>query len=146
MAKAGFEPVPGWECLYIHRLLCMFLTVYVGDFHMAGRKHDLPEAWQALRGAGLDLESSQPFNGNTYLGCQQYHTPTSQPLRQAKHKTWETIANTKTFVFVDETMLPSSLRANKTSAAAISTQRDGASVAGPQDNEEPIASHQCNGE
>ena len=34
--KAGFEKIPGWECLYVHRKQKLFLSVYVDDFRMAG--------------------------------------------------------------------------------------------------------------
>ena len=30
--KAGFERVPGWECLFVHRLWKLWLSVYVDDF------------------------------------------------------------------------------------------------------------------
>lgn len=35
--ERGFEPVKGWECLYVHRNDKLFLSVYVDDFKMAGK-------------------------------------------------------------------------------------------------------------
>ena len=34
----GFEPVIGWECLYVHREKHLVLSVYVDDFKLAGER------------------------------------------------------------------------------------------------------------
>ena len=68
--RCGFEKVKGWESLYLHRKLQVFLGVYVDDFHLAGRKKNLPEVWRLLK-EEIDLDPPVPFNGNTYLGCLQ---------------------------------------------------------------------------
>ena len=39
--KAGFEKIPGWECLLVHRRKQLFLSVYVDDFRMAGQNREL---------------------------------------------------------------------------------------------------------
>ena len=36
--SAGFEPVKGWESMYKHYKWQLFLSIYVDDFKMAGRK------------------------------------------------------------------------------------------------------------
>ena len=46
---AGFEKIPGWECLFVHRIKKLFLSVYVDDFRMAGQKENLSNMWQVLR-------------------------------------------------------------------------------------------------
>ena len=45
--SCGFEPVPGWECLYMHRSKRLFLSSYVDDFKMAGPKDHLKPMWAA---------------------------------------------------------------------------------------------------
>ena len=67
---AGFEKVRGWECLYVHRQMKLFLSVYVDDFKMAGNKDNLNKMWKILQKT-LDLEPPVPMNGNVYLGCTQ---------------------------------------------------------------------------
>merc|ERR1711994_390322 len=68
--KAGFERIPGWECLFVHRKKQLFLSVYVDDFRMAGRQTNISPMWKTL-GANLDLEPPVPSCDNTYLGCNQ---------------------------------------------------------------------------
>ena len=68
--KAGFEAVRGWECLYLHRREQLFLSVYVDDFKMAGKKENLAKMWSTL-GKDLDLEKPVSLDENVYLGCGQ---------------------------------------------------------------------------
>ena len=66
--------VKGWECLF-HRKLGLFLSVYVDDFKMAGKKEKFAPMWATLR-KKIDLEPPVPMDGNVYLGCiQQSFTP-----------------------------------------------------------------------
>ena len=37
----GWEKVPHWECLFVHRKQRLFLSVYVDDIKMSGRKHNM---------------------------------------------------------------------------------------------------------
>ena len=53
--QCGFEKVLGWESLYVHKKLQVFLGVYVDDFHLAGRSASLPEAWKLLQ-TEIDFE------------------------------------------------------------------------------------------
>ena len=68
--KIGFSKVPGWECLFYHAQDKLFLSVYVDDLRMAGRKPALKDMWAKLN-KELALEPAVPSLGNTYLGCQQ---------------------------------------------------------------------------
>ena len=68
--KLGFQPVPGWECLFVHKEKQLFLSVYVDDFKMAGNKHQLSAMWKAL-GKEIDLELPVSFSENIYLGVKQ---------------------------------------------------------------------------
>ena len=53
----GFEKVKGWECLYVHRQDRLYLSVYVDDFKMAGRKSSLKPMWGKIK-AVLDRSTS----------------------------------------------------------------------------------------
>ena len=68
--EAGFEEVKNWECLYVHRSMQLYLSVYVDDFKMAGKEDNLPKMWKILRKT-LDLGPPVPMEGNVYLGCGQ---------------------------------------------------------------------------
>ena len=36
LMELGWEKVPNWECLFVHRKQKLFLSVYVDDIKMAG--------------------------------------------------------------------------------------------------------------
>ena len=68
--QCGFEKVTGWESLYVHRKLQVFLGLYVDDFHMAGKEAGVRAAWDILKKT-ITLGDVTNFDGNTYLGCTQ---------------------------------------------------------------------------
>ena len=41
LLKYGWEKVPNWECLFVHREKGLFLSVYVDDIKLAGRKQNV---------------------------------------------------------------------------------------------------------
>ena len=65
LTKHGFEKVPGWECIWVHKAKGLFVSVYVDDFKMAGRKEEEKEMWKTLK-ENLDLEDPVPLDGSTY--------------------------------------------------------------------------------
>ncbi len=67
--KCGFEKVVGWECLYVHRALRVFLSVYVDDFKLAGESKNLAKAWELMPDNKLILGPPEPLG--QYLGCGQ---------------------------------------------------------------------------
>ena len=72
----------GWECMFYHVELQVILSVYVDDFKTAGKKENLPKAWQLMDKAGLKLDAPQPFGD--YLGCGQ--APITLTKDQAKER------------------------------------------------------------
>ena len=40
LLKHGWEKIPNWECLFVHREKGLFLSVYVDDIKLAGKKHN----------------------------------------------------------------------------------------------------------
>ena len=85
LAAEGFEPVNGWECLYVHRKDQLFLNVYVDDFHMAGNAMTMKTMWTKLR-KRMGLDTPVPFDGNIYLGCQQQDITISPDMVKDKQK------------------------------------------------------------
>ena len=69
--KCGFEKVKSWECLYVHKAKQLFLSAYVDDYKMAGKKENIGPMWATLRAAGLELEPAVSLKSNVYLGCAQ---------------------------------------------------------------------------
>ena len=41
LLKLGWEKVPEWECMFVHRNEGLFLSVYVDDTKMAGKKQNM---------------------------------------------------------------------------------------------------------
>ena len=41
LVKSGFEKVKSWECLYVLRSKQIFLSAYVDDYKMAGKKENM---------------------------------------------------------------------------------------------------------
>ena len=64
--KLGFETIPGWEQLFIHRKLNLTLFVYVDDFKLAGPKQNIQKGWDLIKKA-IDLD--EPTDFGKYLGC-----------------------------------------------------------------------------
>ena len=38
LLKHGWDKIPNWECLFVHRENGLFLSVYVDDIQLAGKK------------------------------------------------------------------------------------------------------------
>ena len=64
--QLGFEKLVDWECLYVHRDKKLFLSVYVDDLKMAGRKESLGPMWAELR-KRLTLDPPSKMIDNQYL-------------------------------------------------------------------------------
>ena len=46
--KYGWEKVPNWECLFVQREKGLFLSVYVDDIKLAGKKQNINPIWKVL--------------------------------------------------------------------------------------------------
>ena len=44
--KHGWEKIPNWECLFVHREKGLFLSVYVDDIKLTGKKHNIDPMWK----------------------------------------------------------------------------------------------------
>ena len=68
--KHGWEKIPNWECLFAHREKGLFLSVYVDDIKLAGKKQNLDPMWKLLN-KEVDLGEPTSFLDDVYLGCTQ---------------------------------------------------------------------------
>ena len=48
LLKYGWEKVSNWECLFVHREKGLFLSVYVDDIQLAGKKQNINPMWKVL--------------------------------------------------------------------------------------------------
>ena len=71
LIKCGFGKVKSWECLHVHKPKQVFLSAYVDDYKMAGKKENIGPMWATLRANGLELEQAVSLKSNVYLGCAQ---------------------------------------------------------------------------
>ena len=88
--KCGFEAVKGWECLHVNKKEKLFLSIYVDDFKMAGRKESLKPMWSRLQKV-LELEEPKPLQSNVYLGCGQAPEPVDEKTIKSKWQLWHTL-------------------------------------------------------
>ena len=68
--KHGWEKIPNWECLFVHREKGLFLSVYVDVIKLVGKKQNLDPMWKVLN-KEVDLGEPTSFLDHVYLGCIQ---------------------------------------------------------------------------
>ena len=49
LLKHGWEKIPKWECLFVHREKGLFLSMYVDDIKLAGKKQNLDPMWKTTQ-------------------------------------------------------------------------------------------------
>ena len=69
--------IPNWECSFAHREKGLFLSVYVDDIKLAGKKQNLDPMWKVLN-KEVDLGEPTSFLDHVYLGCTQRQCQTSK--------------------------------------------------------------------
>ena len=69
LLKHGWEKIPNWECLFVHCEKGLFLSVYVDDIKLAGKKHNIDPMWKVLK--EVDLGEPTSFLDHEHLGCTQ---------------------------------------------------------------------------
>ena len=75
LLKHGWEKIPNWECLFVHRVKGLFLSVYVDDIKLAGKKQNLDPMWKLL-----NQEEPTSFLDHENLGCTQRQCEISQNI------------------------------------------------------------------
>ena len=59
-----------WKCLFVYRENGLFLSVYVVETKLAGKKQNINPSWKILV-KEVDLEEPTSFLDHVYLGCTQ---------------------------------------------------------------------------
>ena len=75
----GWEQVPNWECLFVHREKGLFLSVYVDDLKLAGKKQNIVPMWKVLN-KEVELGETTSFLDYDYLGCTQRQCEISKDI------------------------------------------------------------------
>ena len=70
LSKHGWEKIPNWKCLFVHREKGLFLSVYVDAIKLVGKKQNIVPMWKLLN-EEVDLEEPTSFLGHVSLGCTQ---------------------------------------------------------------------------
>ena len=69
----------GWECLFVHREKGLFLSVYVDDIKLAGKKQNIDPMWKVLN-KEVDLGERTSFLDHVYLACTQTQCEISKDI------------------------------------------------------------------
>ena len=77
--KHGLEKVPNWERSFVNREKGLFLSVYVDDIKMAGKKQHINPMWKILM-KDVDLGEPTSFLAHVYLGCTQRECQISKDI------------------------------------------------------------------
>ena len=70
LLKHGWEKVSNRECPPVHREKGLFLSVYVDDIKLAGKKQNIEPMWKILN-KEVDLGEPTSFVDHENLGCTQ---------------------------------------------------------------------------
>ena len=79
LLKYGWGKVSNCECLFVHRERGLFLSVYVDDIKLAGKKQNIVPMWKVLNKEG-DLGEPTSFLDHVYLGCTQRQSEISKDI------------------------------------------------------------------
>ena len=82
---------PNWECLFVHREKGVFLSEYVDDIKLAGKKQNLDPMCNVLN-KEVDLGAPTSFLDHVYLGCTQRKCEISKDIVD-NYRTMFRIAN-----------------------------------------------------
>ena len=77
--KHVWEKVFNWECLFVHREKGLFLSVYVDDMKLAGKKQNTNPMWKVLN-KEAHLGEPTSFLDHVYLGCTQRQCEISKDI------------------------------------------------------------------
>ena len=87
--KYGWEKVSNRECLFVHREKGLFLSVYVNDIKLAGKKQNINPMWK-VPNKEVDLGEPISFLDHLYLGCTQRQCEISKDIVDNHRTMFET--------------------------------------------------------
>ena len=100
LLKHGWEKIPNWECLFVRSEKGLFLSVYVDDIQLAGKKQNLDPMWKLLN-KEVDWGEPTSFLVHVYLGCTQRQCEVSKDVVDNYRTMFESrISALRIFVFL----------------------------------------------
>ena len=84
----GWEKVPNWECLVVHRKQGLFSSVHVDDIRVTGRQQNVRPMWKKLM-KNVDLGDATSFLDHVYLGCTQRECKPNENIIEEYTKMFE---------------------------------------------------------
>ena len=79
LIKYGWEKVSYWEYLFVLREKGLFLSVYVDDIKLTGKKQNIDPMWR-VPNKEVDLGEPTSFFDHVYLGCTQRQCEISKDI------------------------------------------------------------------
>ena len=79
LLKHGWEKIPNWECVFVHREKGLFLSVCVDGIKLAGKNQNIDPMWKLLN-KEVDLGEPTSFLDHVYLGCTQRQCEISKDI------------------------------------------------------------------
>ena len=79
LLKHGWAKIPNWECLFVHREKGLFLSVYVDDIKLIGKKHNINPIWKVLN-KEVDFGEPTSFLDDVHLVCTQRQCEISKDI------------------------------------------------------------------
>ena len=79
LLKHGCEKIQNWECFFVQREKGLFLSVFVDDIKLVGKKQNLDPMWKVLN-KEVDLGELTSFLDHVYLGCTQRQCEISRDI------------------------------------------------------------------
>ena len=79
LMELGWEKVPSWGCLFVHRTQKLFLSIYVDDIKMAGKRQNLAPLWKKLM-KYVDIEEPTSFLDHVCSGYTQRECKTKREI------------------------------------------------------------------
>ena len=79
LLKYGWEKVSTWECLFVHREKGLFLSAYVDDIKLAGKKQNI-NPMRKVPNKEVDLGEPTSFLDHVNLGCTQRRCEISKDI------------------------------------------------------------------
>ena len=84
----GWEKIPNWECMFVHRKQGLFLSEYGDAIKMAGRKWNMAPILKKLM-KHVDIDEPTPFLAHVYLGCIQRECKPNETIIEQFTKIYE---------------------------------------------------------
>ena len=79
LLRYGWEKVSNWECLFVHHAKGLFLSVFVDNIKLDGKKQNIDPMWKVLN-KEFELGEPTSFLDHVYLVCTQRQCEISKDI------------------------------------------------------------------